>query len=254
MIPEIFQIGNVPINSFGLMVALAFIAAMSCLARSFERAGLPSQYAERYVLAAGVSGLLGARLWYLGENASALRGHLWEALWSSAGFTFYGGFLAAAIVITVMVWRDRLPFNRFVDALGPALALGYGIGRVGCQLSGDGCYGRVTQSILGMSYSTGVIPTPPGILVLPTPLYESLAAVAIALLLTKLEVHPNWLAPYRRFGMYLVLMATERFSIEFLRRNPLICCGLSEAQLLALLMALIGSALLLYSFRAHQRC
>jgi phosphatidylglycerol:prolipoprotein diacylglycerol transferase len=139
-----------------------------------------------------------------------------------------------------MAKRDRIPIGLMADSFGPSLALGYAIGRLGCQLSGDGDYGITTQSLWGMSYATGVIPTLPGELALPTPLYESAVCMGILYILLKLEVHPSWQAPFRRFGAYLVLIAAERFMVEFWRINPKVLGVFSEAQVIAVLLALLG--------------
>ena len=247
MIPELFHIPfleSIKINSFGLMVALALLAAIQLMSRSFERNGIKPELADKYVLGAGFSGLLGARLWYILEHFEYLKQDLLGALLSTAGFTFYGGFIVAALVVIFMSKRDRIPIGAMADSFGPSLALGYAIGRLGCQLSGDGDYGVSTESLWGMSYATGVIPTPPGELALPTPLYESAACMAILYVLLKLETRSNWQLPYRRFGAYLTLIAIERFGVEFWRINPKVLWGLSEAQVIALILALLGLGLM----------
>jgi phosphatidylglycerol---prolipoprotein diacylglyceryl transferase len=248
MIPQILHIGPFPINSFGLMIALAFFALIPRLALSFKHNGLNGALAERYVFTGGFVGFLGARLWYIAEGHPGTE-NLLDALFSTAGFTFYGGFLIGAVVLLVMAHRDRFPISSFVDSVGPALALGYAIGRIGCQLAGDGCYGIPTDSVVGMSYPEGVIPTPPGVTVFPTPVFESTAAILVALVLARIETMPAWRVPFARFGAYLVLMAVERFSVEFLRRNPSVLWSLSEAQVIAVAIFAAGLVLL-----AVHRC
>ena len=241
MIPQIFHLGPVPVNSFGLMIALALFAGFYLLARSFERNGVNPALAERYVLAGGLGGLLGARIWYLATNYSSISGDFWGAALAPAGFVFYGGFICStALLISMARFIDRFPIYKLLDSVGPTLALGYAIGRVGCQLSGDGDYGRDTYSIFGMSYQHGVVPTPPGALAFPTPLYESAMACLIALVLIRLERQPSWQAPLRRFGLYLGLISIERFAVEFLRRNPQLAYGFSEAQWIAIGLLLLG--------------
>ena len=244
MIPQIFHLGPLPINSFGTMIALALFAGFYLLARSFERNGVNPALAERYVLAGGLGGLLGARIWYLATNYSTIRGDFWSSAFAPAGFVFYGGFICStALLIFMARFIDRFPIYKLLDSVGPTLALGYAIGRVGCQLSGDGDYGRDTTSIFGMSYEMGVVPTPAGALAFPTPLYESALACVIALILIKLERTPQWQAPLRRFGLYLTLISIERFSVEFLRRNPQLAYGFSEAQWIAVVLSLLGAVM-----------
>ncbi|MFN4895680.1 MAG: prolipoprotein diacylglyceryl transferase [Pseudomonadota bacterium] len=241
MIPNVIELGPLPIRSFGLMVALALFAGSLRLAKSFARYGIDPRLAEKYVTAAGVSGLLGARLWYLAENWSFVKYDPFGALFSSAGFTFYGGFIIASIVLYVMARRDGVGVARFCDALGPALALGYAVGRLGCQLSGDGDYGSASTGFWGMSYATGVVPTPPGVRVYPTPLFESSIALAILWVLSWVECSKTVLTkPLQRFGLYLVLISLERITVEIFRINPELLYGLSEAQVIGGALALLG--------------
>jgi phosphatidylglycerol---prolipoprotein diacylglyceryl transferase len=250
MIPELFRLGPIPVNSFGLTIALAMMAGIYRLSQSFRRNGIPAEFAERYVLTAGFTGLLGARVWHLIENYEELRGDLLAAALSTAGFTFYGGFLIACVVLLVMARRDKLPLAPLLDALGPSLALGYAIGRLGCQLAGDGDYGVATTSIWGMEYPTGTVPTPPGVRVYATPLFESAIAMAILGVLTVLERSSYAAVYYLRFSVYLVLIALERFFVEFIRVNPHVAWGLSQAQIVSLILAACGTVLFVSTFRA----
>ncbi len=244
MIPTLAKLGPLPIQSFGLMVALALILGGMRLAKSFRRSGIDPQLAERYVMAAGVSGLLGARLWFIGENWEHAGRDLAGALFASAGFTFYGGFIIAAITVISLARRDRIDLGRLLDSLGPCLALGYAIGRLGCQLSGDGDYGIATQGFWGMSYLQGVVPTLPGELVYPTPLFESTASLVVLWVLSRVELSSALPHRYQRFGLYLFLISIERVSVEFLRVNPTVLLGLSEAQIIGLLLMALGGVLL----------
>jgi phosphatidylglycerol:prolipoprotein diacylglycerol transferase len=245
MIPTLVELGPLPIRSFGLMVALALFAGAVRLAMSFKRYGLDARLAERYVTAAGVSGLLGARLWYLGENWNEVKYDLVGAIFSSAGFTFYGGFIIAAIVVLYLARRDGTDIGKFCDSLGPCLALGYAVGRLGCQLSGDGDYGIATSGFWGMSYATGIVPTPPGVLVYPTPLFESTISLVVLWILSRVEVTPAALSGrFQRFGLYLVLISLERLCVEGFRVNPVVALGMSEAQIIAIALITLGGGLI----------
>ncbi|MEY4669624.1 MAG: hypothetical protein RL518_2323 [Pseudomonadota bacterium] len=233
------------------MVALALFAGAVRLAMSFKRYGLDARLAERYVTAAGVAGLLGARLWYLGENWSEVRHDLVGALFSSAGFTFYGGFIIASVVVLLIARRDGTDIAKFCDSLGPCLALGYAVGRLGCQLSGDGDYGIATIGFWGMSYATGIVPTPPGVLVYPTPLFESTISLLVLWILSKVEVSSTALSGrFQRFGLYLVLISLERLCVEGFRVNPVVAWGMSEAQIIALVLITLGGVLILRGSQA----
>jgi phosphatidylglycerol:prolipoprotein diacylglycerol transferase len=143
-----------------------------------------------------------------------------------------------------MARRDKLPISSVADSAGAAVAMGYAIGRLGCQLSGDGDYGVQTTSWLGMSYATGVVPTAPGVLVYPTPLYESALALMIAFFVQSRMQHPAWRMPGRIFGLSLFLLSIERFVVELIRINPDMGYGLSEAQIISTAMFVIGVILL----------
>lgn len=242
MIPTIIEIGPIPIRSFGLMVALALFAGAIRLSISFARYGISPQLAERYVTAAGISGLLGARVWYLIENWSWVKNDFFSAAFASAGFTFYGGFIIAAVVVYSMAKRDGVPMGKFCDSFGPALALGYAIGRLGCQLSGDGDYGSATSGLWGMSYATGVVPTLPGERVYPTPLFESVISLAIVFFLSYIERGERYFAkPLQRFGLYLICISAERVFVEIFRINPSILWRLSEAQVIGTVLLFLGA-------------
>jgi phosphatidylglycerol:prolipoprotein diacylglycerol transferase len=131
-------------------------------------------------------------------------------------------------------WRGFLELRMF-DVAAPALALGYAIGRVGCQLSGDGDYGRATDMPWGMAYPEGTVRTLEE--VHPTPVFETLAMGLVALALWNLRdrVRPGGL-----IALYLVLAGAERLLIEFIRRNDDFVLGLTEAQVISSLMILGG--------------
>lgn len=253
MIPELFHIGPIPVNSFGLMIALAVFAAVERLSLSFKHNGLNPRLAEKYVFTAVFGGLVAARLWYIGENWKHLSGDLIGAVTSSAGFTFYGGFIVSTIILIIMSKRDKIPVAAFVDSAGPTLALGYAIGRIGCQLAGDGCYGVETESFLSMAYTGGVIPTAAGVQVFPTPFIESTVSILMLFILLSFDRRDWWQKPYSRFSAYLVLLALERFSVEFFRRNIKVLSGFSEAQVIAFILFSIGVLLFIFSRTRKQQ-
>jgi len=115
-----------------------------------------------------------------------------------------------------------------LDLAAPAAAFGYGIGRIGCFLSGDGCYGLETKLPWGMSFPDGIVPTPPFVRVHPTPLYELGAGLLIGTWLWWRGGKPRGTGAI--VGEYLLLSGIARFLVEFLRRNPKVLWGLSNAQ------------------------
>jgi phosphatidylglycerol:prolipoprotein diacylglycerol transferase len=170
-------------------------------------------------------GLIGARLYFLAEHAGSesLSGSL-----GGAGFTWYGGLIGGAIAVLALAWLRGVPLKPLLGAMGPGLALAYGIARIGCQLAGDGTYGRPSHLPWAMSYPHGEVPT--DVRVQPTPVYEVIASLAIFALLWRRR---DRVAPERLFALYLVLSGCERFLVEFLRRNDQVLWGLTQPQLWA---------------------
>jgi len=101
-----------------------------------------------------------------------------------------------------------------------------------------------------MSYSTGIVPTPPGVLVYPTPLFESTISLLVLWILSRVEVAPSALSGrFQRFGLYLVLISLERLCVEGFRVNPVVAWGMSEAQIIALALITLGGLLMLRGSR-----
>jgi phosphatidylglycerol:prolipoprotein diacylglycerol transferase len=118
-----------------------------------------------------------------------------------------------------------------------ALALGYAIGRIGCQVSGDGDYGIRSTLPTSMGYPHGTVPTPPGVTVLPTPIYETVLMCLLAWGLWQLR---DRLRPGVVFALYLLGSGFERFMIEFIRRNNEVVLGLTAPQIESLLAMAAG--------------
>ena len=138
----------------------------------------------RSSFAALIGGVVGARGYYLIENYSTRSSTTWSAsIFSGSGLVWYGGAIGGAIgVVAWMRWRDVLELRMF-DMCATALALGYAIGRIGCQVSGDGDYGIRSSLPWAMGYPHGTVPTPPGVTVQPTPIYETVAMCLLAYVL-----------------------------------------------------------------------
>ncbi len=117
------------------------------------------------------------------------------------------------------------------------LALGYGIGRIGCQVSGDGDYGIASKLPWAMGYPHGTVPTPAGVTVQPTPIYETVSMCLLAYFLWQLR---DRVRPGVVLGLYLVFSGLERLLVEFIRRNKEVLWGLTAPQLESIVLMAIG--------------
>src|SRR3954447_2770931 len=219
MQPEI-HLGPVTLQTFGIAFGLGFVVAGLVLAKRFRELDLPGDWAYEMVFAALLGGLVGARVDYLIQNWDKVSGDVLGNLFSGSGLVWLGGVIGGAIGVLLWAWRKRWLGVALLDTAAVPLALGYAIGRIGCQLSGDGDYGTHTELPWGMSYPDGTVPTTDT--VHPTPVYETLAMGLTAAVLWRLR---DRFAPGVLFGLYLVISGIERFLVEFIRRNEEVVAG-----------------------------
>jgi phosphatidylglycerol:prolipoprotein diacylglycerol transferase len=245
MWPVILEIGPLTVYSYGTMMAVAFLVAAYLTSLEMDRHGLPGSEASNLVLWAAAGGLLGSRLWALAEDWRRFLAEPIHGLFAGSGFVFYGGLIGGTVAVSWAIVRRRLPWLKVVDCIAPGLALAHAIGRIGCQLAGDGDWGAVTEISWGMAYPNAIIgwEYPPGVRVHPTPIYEALAYTAVFACLW--SIRKRSLPDGTLFWWYLVLASGARFCIEFVRINPVVLAGLTEAQLTSLVLVFVGAAALL---------
>lgn len=240
-----YEFGPLRLPTFGLMVALGFLAALWVLQRELPRKGFDPELGSSIITAGMIGGLVGAKLYFvLFEMPGATWGETFAALFSGSGLTWYGGFVVAAIAIYAIMKKRGEPFLPIADACGMALAIGYSIGRIGCQLAGDGDYGVPTDLPWAMAYPEGVVPTLEK--VHPAPVYETLLGLLIFAILWRMR--KRFEKPGQLFCLYLVLAGSARFGVEIIRLNPHVLWGLSAAQLISLVM-IAGGVVLAYRLR-----
>ena len=256
MIPFL-HIGSLAIPTFGLMVATALLVAAYVLQADFDRhraqfvkSGYlkegkePSHHDEGFLIIgiAGLAGIVGARLYHVLETPRELIADP-SMLISRFGFAWFGGFLGGLVALVFLARSFKIPTLTFMDLCSPAAAVGYAIGRIGCLLSGDGDYGVPTTLPWSMSFPNGVVPTIER--VHPTPIYELLIWLVIAVILWQAE--KKFLSGAGSKGEifcgYLILTGMARFLIEFIRINPRSFLGLSNAQTASLLSVIAGAIL-----------
>jgi len=245
MYPRI-EIGPLTLQTFGLMFAFAFLAAGALIWRRLRELGKPGDWAYEMGFAALLGGVVGSRVYFLVQNYSEVKNDLLGNLFSGAGLVWYGGVIGGTLAVLAWAWyRDFLGLA-LLDLAAPALALGYAIGRCGCQLSGDGDYGKPFNGFGAMSYPNGTVPTDRS--VYPTPVYETVAMGLGAWLLWQLRdrVRAGVL-----FALYLIYAGVERFLVEFIRRNATDALGLTSAQLESLAMVVAGTVWIAVVKRRH---
>ena len=243
MQPEIDLFG-LPIKTFGLMFALGFVAAGAIIQRRLRELGRPVDWAYEITFSALAGGLVGARGYYVVTHTGELADDPLGTLFGNSGLVWYGGALGGALAVLLWArWRGFLE-RTLLDVCAIPLALGYGIGRVGCQLAGDGDYGKPWDGPWAMAYPDGVIPT--DVPVHPTPIYETLVMGLVAYGLWRGR---DAFRPGVIFGLYLVAAGTERFLVEFVRRNEDAALGLTAAQLTSLGLFTAGVAWLALAAR-----
>jgi phosphatidylglycerol:prolipoprotein diacylglycerol transferase len=259
MIPVLFEIGPFKIYSFGLLLGIGFLLGSYIFSLELKRKKINPDLASTITILAVVFGIGGAKVLFLIEEWSTfIRNPLGEAF-SPGGLTWYGGFILGMTVISVYLWKKKVPFLKVWDSLAMGLILAYGVARIGCHLSGDGDYGFPTNLPWGTVYAKGTLPPsrafaifpeiasryPGGVVpdttpCHPTPVYEFLLGVTGFLVLWRLRKRP-W-PDGKMFMVYLMMSSVFRFSVEFLRLNPRLLFGLSEAQLISVPLFFFGLA------------
>jgi len=258
------------IPTFGLMVASAMVAAYFVLRADLARRGIAAKdsgFAEALIAIPSLAGIVGAKLYHVLEAPSVLLAQPSELI-SQFGFAWFGGLIAGVAAFVLVGRRRKVPLLQILDAGSAAAALGYGVGRIGCLLSGDGDYGKPTSLPWGMSFPHGLVPTTQR--VHPTPIYELIVACLIAWALWKLgarQVQSQTVSKTAQrlrgiqtlppsgsvFAAYLILTGIARFLVEFIRINPRSFFGLTNAQAASLLSIIVGIILWIYLARLHRR-
>jgi phosphatidylglycerol---prolipoprotein diacylglyceryl transferase len=213
----------------------------------------PQNVVVDFGLITAIAGIVGARVFSMLEVPRDFFADPWGLIFSRQGYNFFGGLVFGVGMGILYFRRHRLPILACCDAFAPAMMLGYALGRIGCQLAGDGDWGIPADLALkphwlptwlwAQTYDhniVGVAISPPG--VYPTPIYEilmGLLAFGILWCLRKLPGRPGWL-----FCLYLLLCGLERSVIELIRVNPtmsLLGLQVTQAQIIAAALTLLGA-------------
>ncbi|MFZ6801069.1 prolipoprotein diacylglyceryl transferase [Undibacterium sp. Di24W] len=262
---------TIPIATFGSFVGLAIVIASSVgqkEVRRFEALGLlknartagnnlvpAHQMVSNLTVITALFGVLGARVFHILEYPAEFLHDPMGMIFSRGGLSIYGGLIFGVIAGAIYLKRRGLPILPMLDALAPAMILGYGIGRIGCQISGDGDWGRAADLALksdwlphwfwAQTYDNniaGILIPSPG--VYPTPIYESITAFGIFLFLRLIKT--KQLASYSMgtvFFAYLILSGFGRLLIEKIRINStyhFLGWNFTQAELISMVLIFIG--------------
>src|SRR5690348_10721498 len=238
------HIGPLTLGTYGIMVATGLICAFFVIRADLHRRSYGAE-AENIIGTTGLAGLVGARLYHLLETPSEFFAHPLPLLFSTMGFAWFGAVIGGFVALALLARNYKMKILLMLDVASPAAAIGYGVGRIGCLISGDGDYGIPTSLPWGMSFPNGLVPTTER--VHPTPIYEFLAAIAIGYILWRIGARAiGGLRPAGEvFAFYLILTGVVRFLVEFIRINPRSFFGLTNAQAASIASILAGSILLL---------
>ena len=239
MLPEI-SIGPLDLKTFGICFALAFVCSGAIFARRLHELGKPPDWTYEATFAALIGGLVGSRVDFLIQNWDDVSGDLFGNIFSGSGLVFFGGLIGGAVGVLLWAWWRRWLGWTLLDTAAAPIAIGYTVGRIGCQVSGDGDYGIASDLPWAMAYPEGTVPTEEA--VHPTPVYDTLVMGLATLVLWHLR---DRFAPGALFGLYLMIVGAERFLIEIIRRNDSVVAGLTLAQLFSLALLALGSAILI---------
>ena len=237
------HLGPITLATYGLLVATGLLVSFFVLRADFNRRRLSAD-PHTIIVLAGLAGLAGAKLYHVLESPAEFFAQPFRLLFSQVGFAWFGGLLAGLLTLLLLARHYRMPALQMLDAASPAAALGYGIGRLGCLISGDGDYGIPTSLPWGMAFPNGLVPTSDR--VHPTPLYEFLVAVVLFYFLWRLgarvlrEHRPDGLV----FANFLLWTGVARFLVEIIRINPPWLIGLTNAQVASLASVVAGGVLL----------
>jgi phosphatidylglycerol---prolipoprotein diacylglyceryl transferase len=251
LFPKLFSIGSFFIPTYGVLVALGFLAGLFVTLRLAKRASLPAEKVSNLAIYCALSGIAGAKLFmflfdwnYYSSNPR----EIFTLSTMQAAGVFHGGLLAAMVVSLLYIRHQQLPLLRTLDTFAPGIALGHAVGRLGCFAAGC-CWGKECHLPWAVYFrSQEAAQVPMGVPLHPAQLYESAANLLIFGFLYQLTKHTH--RDGRIFGLYLVLYGVARFIVEFFRvHEQSLVFDLSLTQWIS--VGLVGLGALILLARQH---
>ena len=244
MYPELFHIGGFTMNSYGAMMALAFLCAGFVAYWQFKKRDVKPDFIYGLLIACIIGGMVGAKIHYLILHPDA-----WpQNLLSGEGLVWFGGLFGAIVAVVIVALLSKQRLAAIMDAGGPAVAVGYAVGRIGCFLRGCD-HGTPTDLPWGVTFEQGIPPT--SVPVHPTQLYETAASLVIFALLVWV-ISPRFKREGSLIFAFAILHGIQRLLVEFIRTNEPAALGLTQMQWISLAMIVLG-AVGIWLFEAHGR-
>ena len=240
MYPTIVDFGWFGIHSYGLMLATAFITSVFVIQHELKRRGFVPDVAATIVVVAAAGGIVGAKIyWILIQDPITF-----SDIFSTSGLVWYGGFIGGCLGAILVILLSPNPTLATIDIVAPVVLLGYGIGRIGCLLAGDGDYGPPSDLPWAMAFPNGTVPT--DVPVHPTPIYETLMSLTFFGILRsqrlKWESFQGVL-----LGASLILLGIERFIAEFWRITPRVLGWMTAAQMFSIVAFIVGIVIVFWA-------
>lgn len=254
MHPILFNLGPITVYSYGLMLAIGFLAGIALALKRAPKYNLPNKddILDISILTIAAA-IIGSRLLYVLINWPEYASNPIRILFfNEGGLVFFGGLLGVIITGIPFIIIRKLPVSRILDCCAPSIGVGHFFGRLGCFLNGC-CYGRETASSIGVIFpSTGdSIPRH------PTQIYESLFTISLASFILWIDKDTN---KFRKkigegglFALYIFIYSAGRICIELFRGDPRGSLGmLSTSQLIGAALLLASGGFLAYRIRGHN--
>lgn len=255
-------LGGLKLSTYGIMMALGFLTANFILHKEFTRLNLPIKMADNLIIIIAIGGILGAKVFYIWETSAQWSG--WagfvDRFFSGGGLTWYGGFIVASLFSYFYLRKNNIPFLRMADIGTPSMALGYFFGRMGCLVSGDGCYGEVCPydwpAPFAMAFPNGAAVSSwnqivsehgPDAVVYNTPFYEGFFSLLLFAYFQRTRMKEWPLGT--KFFTFVILHSVSRFFVEFIRLNPRDVFGVTQAQFISLTLIVVSIAYIAYRRR-----
>ncbi|MFB3853382.1 MAG: prolipoprotein diacylglyceryl transferase [Vicinamibacterales bacterium] len=253
MYPRLVEIGPITVYSYGLLLAVAFLAGLQLARIRATRLGLDRERVLDLGIFIIIAAVIGGKLLLLATDLRSFLDRPSEILsLARSGGVFYGGLILAVLVSLWYMRRHDMPLWPTCDAFAPGIALGHAVGRVGCVLAGC-CYGRPTSAPWGIvftdPFTASYVGTPLDVPLHPVQLYESAAELAILVALLALERHGRTVAG-RTFWTYVLLYGVVRFALEFFRGDERgIVIGFSTSQFISMILVPLSAGMLVWLAR-----